>query len=197
MSLWKRVYVERRAVVLPLIALLVANVAALALGVFPLRQSVANAQDEAYRATTGLEAARRDNQSARTARVRKDEADVELTKFYTDVLPKSPAEASYLTHLWLQLRARRYNLDFQTGLYKVEPLRESRLSKASGNVLLRGTYADIRRFLYDVETAQEFIVVEKVELGESGSLQDSAGGIVAVTLDVATYFVTPGGGGEK
>jgi hypothetical protein len=193
MSFWKRVYVERRGIVLPLIALIIGNVAALVLGVLPLRQSVASAQDAAFRATTGLEAARRENQAAKTARVRKDEADVELSKFYTEVLPKAPAEASYLTHLWLQRKARQFNIEFQTGLYKVEPIRESQLSKATGNVILRGTYANIRRFLYDIETAQEFVVVEKVELGESGSLQNDASGIIAITIDVATFFTTPDG----
>ena len=57
MSLWRRIYLERRAVVLPLVVLLVANVAALALAVFPLKRSVASPvswHTSAARITTGF-----------------------------------------------------------------------------------------------------------------------------------------------
>jgi hypothetical protein len=63
--------------------------------------------------------------------------------------------------------------------------------------MLRGTYANITKFLYDLETAEEFVVVEKVELGESGTVESSSGGIIEISLDIATYFLTPAGDGDR
>jgi hypothetical protein len=196
-KLWKRVYAERRAVALPILVLLVANLGVLALVVFPLEQSVKGAHDAAYEATIALEAARKENADAKLAKARKDEADIELAKFYAEILPKSAAEASSLTDFWLHLQARRANLEFQTGQYTLAPIRESRLTKASGTIMLRGTYANITKFLYDLETAEEFVVVEKVELGESGTFESSSSGIIEISLDVATYFLTPAGEGDR
>jgi hypothetical protein len=195
--LWKRVYAERRAVVLPLIVLLVANLAVLALVVFPLEQNVNGAHDTAFDSMTALEAAKKENQHAKIAKARKDDADVELAKFYAEILPKNDAEASDLTNFWLHRQAAANGLDFETGQWKREPLRESRLTRIEGTVLLRGTYANITKFLYDLETAEEFVVVEKVELGESGTVEAAGGGIIEISLDVATYFVTPPGEGDR
>jgi Tfp pilus assembly protein PilO len=63
------------------------------------------------------------------------------------------------------------------------------LSRAFSRVTLEGRYPNIRRFLYDVEKAKEFIVVEKVELAEQGD-QPAANGLLEVSLVVATYFQT-------
>lgn len=200
MSLWRRVFEERRQVMLPLLVLLVGNLVVLAFAVLPMRQAVSSATDAARAAQDGLEAARQAHEDAKVARSRKEEADTELRRFYTQILPRTAADASGLTDFWLHSQARRSNLEFQTGQYKLEPIRDSRLTKMSGKVLLRGTYANITRFLYDIETAEEFVVVEKVELGESGAVEASSSGVIEIALDVATYFVTPaargGQGGE-
>ncbi|HET9370097.1 MAG TPA: hypothetical protein VFO19_07605 [Vicinamibacterales bacterium] len=194
MSLWARVYAERRKTVLPLIALFVVNLGVLLLGVWPLKTSVANAKTEAFNQIAALADAKRANQQAHTARDRKNSADVELTTFYSEILPKSYAEASYVTRLFLHDVADRTQLQFQAGDYKPEPIRESRLWRFSGKVVLRGSYQNIRRFLYEVETAPEFVVIDKVELGESGSVQQQAGtGVIEIGLDVSTFFLPPAG----
>jgi Tfp pilus assembly protein PilO len=195
-QLWRRVFVERRSVVLPLLGLLVVNVAVLALVVLPLRRSVTAAEETSIQALADLGVATRDNQAAKLAKSRKEEADVELTKFYAEVLPKNQAEATNLIEFWLDRRARAASLEFRQSQLDVEPVRESRMVKASATVSLRGTYANITRFLYDVETADPFVIVEKVELGESSTLQGASEGIIEIDLDVATYFVgasAPGG----
>ena len=87
MSLWRRVYAERRAVVLPLLVALVANVAVLALGVFPLERSVAGAETAALDAKSDLANARREDMQAKTARTSMERGDVELKKFYAEILP--------------------------------------------------------------------------------------------------------------
>jgi hypothetical protein len=68
----------------------------------------------------------------------------------------------------------------RSGHWEPEPIKDSRLIRVSGTVTLVGDYANIRRFLYEVETAQEFVVIERVALSEANSTQnDNAAGIDA------------------
>jgi Tfp pilus assembly protein PilO len=57
-------------------------------------------------------------------------------------------------------------------------------------VTLRGRYADIRRFLHAVESADQFLVVERVELAQSTATTPANTGILEVSLLVSTFFVT-------
>jgi Tfp pilus assembly protein PilO len=56
---------------------------------------------------------------------------------------------------------------------------------------LTGEYRDIRRFLHELETRPEFIVLENVDLTQNDS-ELSRG--ITVTVQVATYFRTGGNG---
>ena len=67
----------------------------------------------------------------------------------------------------------------------MEPVDESSLDRMSANVSLSGDYSNIRRFIYDLETAEEFFVVESVKLAPSSR---RGGGSLEVLLGVATYF---------
>ena len=60
--------------------------------------------------------------------------------------------------------------------------------KFTAEVTLVGEYADIRRFLYEVETSEEFIIVEKVALSQPNATQ--GGGQLEVALSVSTYFLS-------
>lgn len=192
MSLWRRVYEERRRVLLPLVAATVVNVAVLVLGVLPLSRSVASAENAAIQATADLANARLLERQARDATASRARADEELTRFYSEVLPKDFATAARTTNRWLQEAARDAGLDFKGSHFEWDEVRDSQLSRAYSTVTLAGRYNDIRRFLYSVETAQEFIVVEEVALAQTGTSAAPAGDI-EVTLRVATYFRTPTG----
>ena len=87
MSLWRRVFMEPRAVVLPLLVALVANMGVLALGVFPLTRGVASAEATALEAEADLANARREDMQAKAARTSLERGDVELKKFYAEILP--------------------------------------------------------------------------------------------------------------
>jgi Tfp pilus assembly protein PilO len=187
MSLWRRVYDERRAVALPLVVFLIANVAILALAVFPLRRSVAGYENDSQDATLKLAKARAENKEVTAARVRKEEADEELKKFYSDVLPDQ-AGAVKLVLFWVGQAARDAHVQFESSQTDHEPIRESRLERVSCRLTLRGDYQDIRRFLYNLETAQPFVIIEKVELAQQGTALSNANGTLEVGLDVATYF---------
>ena len=52
---------------------------------------------------------------------------------------------------------------------------------------LTGDYRDVRRFIYSLETAPEFIVLENIGLS-SAIGEEQQPRTLAMTLDIATYF---------
>ncbi len=193
MSIWRRIFDERRAVLLPLVILLAANVGVLLLAVWPLQASVTGAESEAAQATASLALARRDEKQAKDARASKDRAEQELQKFYADILPKELTSARKLTTAWLVQAASDAGVTFKAFSLDYDPIRDSRLTRVVVKFTLQGRYTNIRRFLYNVETAEEFVVVEKVELAQSGAESATTSGLLEVGLTVATYYFTPAG----
>jgi Tfp pilus assembly protein PilO len=196
-SLWRRVYQERRGIILPLVVALVANAGLLAFVVLPLERSVAGAGDESVAAMGRLASARLAEKAARAAKASKERADDELRRFYADVLPPDLNEARRLTDHWLQGVAEQAGLQFKTARLDFAPVRDSQLTKVSEKVTLIGQYSEIRRFLYAVETAPQFVIIERVALGESSTTQGGAAGAAAsglleIGLDVSTYFSLSG-----
>ena len=57
--------------------------------------------------------------------------------------------------------------------------------------MLKGDYRDIRRFIHELETAPEFLVLEHVELTQNENDADKG---ITVTIQVATYFRAGGDG---
>ena len=51
-------------------------------------------------------------------------------------------------------------------------------------MLLKGDYRDIRRFIYELETAPEFIVIEEIVLSQG----DEGDPAQVLTLGLATYY---------
>ena len=188
MTLWRRIYVERRAVLLPLLLLLAANVAVLILGVLPLAQSVSNLENESMSAASELSRARLLDQQAKDAGASKQRADVELRKFYVDVLPANAIAARKLM-AFLERSANASGLTFQRTQLEEASVKESRLERTSAKVTLVGDYAAIRKFLYAVETAPEFVIIERVALEQAADTRSTSSGRLVVTLDVATYYV--------
>ena len=187
MRLWRRVYEERRSVVLPLVIGLAVNAAVFLLAVLPLRRIVATSQARAAEATVELANAKQVEQQARGARASKDRAAEELRKFYEETLPADASSAQKTTNYWLQEAARGTGLTFRGSRFQSELVEKSRLTRAFSRVTLQGRYPNIRRFLHEVETAQEFIVVERVELAQTD--QASTSGLLEVSLVVATYYI--------
>ena len=187
MSLTKRIFVERRRVILPLIVFLLANVAGLG-AVLWLQRGEANAEIDRLQTDSELADARKLAMQAKDQKTRKDRADIELGKFYADILPKDFATAQNMTNFWLGRIAASSRLKYRGGTFDPAPVRDSRLTKFTGEVTLVGEYADIRRFLYEVETAEEFLIIEKVALSQPNSAQ--GGGQLEVALSVATYFLS-------
>ena len=187
-TLSRRLLDERRKTLLPLLVGLAANIAALVLAVLPLRTAVSAADAAATDATLQLGEARRLQREAQQARVSKETADAELRRFYTSVLPRDLPTAQKTMNLWVAEAAREAGLDFQGSHFDWADVRDSPLTRAFSRITLQGSYPSIRRFLHAVETAEEFVVVERVELVQQAD-QVAATGQLEVSLVVATYFV--------
>jgi hypothetical protein len=187
MSLTKRIFMERRRVILPLLAFLVANVVGLGAVVW-LQRGEANAEIDRLQTDSELADARKQAMLAKDQKTRKERADLELRKFYAEILPKDFATAQNMTNFWLDRIAASARLRYRGGTFDPAPVRDSRLIKFTGEVTLVGEYADIRRFLYEVETAEEFLIIEKVALSQPNATQ--GGGQLEVALTVATYFLS-------
>lgn len=188
MSLWRRVYQERRAVMLPLVVFLLANLAVLALVVVPFVQNVSTLENDALNAGTSLLKARLLDKQAKDALGSKDRADEELKRFYLDILPAEAAGARKIMS-FLAKAAGDNGLQFNRNSQEREENKDSQLARTTGNVTLTGTYANMRKFLYAVETAEQFVVIERVGLSQASDLRSANTGRLEVDLDVATYYL--------
>ena len=115
----------------------------------------------------------------------KSQADLELRKFYKEVLPANESQAVRLTWLRVAQIARESNVRHQRIASEPSTEKGSDLSKLTSMFVLTGDYQDVRRFLYALETAPEFLVLERVEL-TGGDQQRDRG--LSVILQVATYY---------
>lgn len=189
MSIVRRVFRERRAVMLPLTIFLVANVIVLLAVVWPLKRSVDGAADANYQAAAALASARQQEAQAKGQRAGKERADVELAQFYGSILPRDLRGANHVTNFSLHQLARDNNLTFRAGQWDQEDDRDTQLMKLVGQFTLIGDYKNIRSFLYEVETATDFVIIESVALAAANSAQNDAQ--LELALSVATYFLPP------
>jgi Tfp pilus assembly protein PilO len=190
MSLWQRVFEERRTVILALAIGLAVNLAALLLAVLPLQSSVSAATLEAGSAHAALLQAQRLQTQVERAQAGKTRAEQELGRFYADVLPADQQAATRTATVWLNQAARDAGVVVTETRSMVAPVRDSRLSRTQAQITLRGRYPNIRRFLYSIETARPVLIVESVELAQTGDARQ-ADDLLQVSLVVSTYFRTP------
>jgi hypothetical protein len=183
----QRVLAEKRAWIAPLGLVFLLNAGIFALAVYPLSTRVGAAQTRAERAAVELAAAEQDNAGAEAARIAHDRANAALGAFYTDVLPPDLAGANRITYLRLAQLARELNLRAERRSYEPEdPARDGVLGRLKISMALRGDYADVRAFIYELETADEFVVIEDLALSE-GTDQEST---LELALTLATYYRT-------
>ena len=119
----------------------------------------------------------------------KGKADAELQKFYGDVLPPDISGARRITFLRMEQLAEKTNLRLERASSEPKPQKDSQLVKFVYTASLGGD-RNIRRFIHELETAPEFLVLENVELVQS----DVEGQGLNVTLQIATYYRTGANG---
>jgi len=180
----RRVLTEKRRLILPIVIALVVNIALFAIVVYPLSKKVAGGEQQSQAANTALAAARRDNDAARATVKGKGQADQELQKFYSDVLPPDLSAARRATFLRIEQLAQKSNLRLERETSDPKSQRDSQLIKFTYRASLSGEYRNIRRFIHELETAPEFLVLENVELTQSEV--ENRG--LNVNVEIATYY---------
>jgi Tfp pilus assembly protein PilO len=190
MSLARRIFHEKRRLIYPLVIALLVNAALFAAVVYPLSMKVAAGEQSAQTATLALTAARKDYESARDTATGKVAADTELKKFYGDVLPPDQSAARRIIDLKIQQLAKKANVNYQSATNDPSPQHDSTLGKLSTTATLSGQYRDIRHFLYEIETAPEFLIIEMVTLSQGAETST----VLNVTVKVSTYYQAGGNG---
>lgn len=192
MSFLRRVYTEKRRFILPLAVALVANAVLYAVAVYPLGRRVAAAEQRSAAATQSVRTAETMYASAESVATGKAQATSELKSFYDDVLPDGLSGARRITYVRLAQVAADSGLQYERRTIRTEREPDSRLAKLEMTMVLAGRYEDVRRFIHELETSDEFIVIEDVALAQS---EETAAPLV-LTVDVATYYRAEDEGGS-
>jgi len=186
----RRILREKRRVVMPMAIVLAANVAIFAAAVLPLARRVDGAAGRAARAAETLGQAQTQHRSAQALVSGKVKADEELRRFYRETLPADWTAARRITYLRLVQLAREHGLQPARTGSEPQANRESALARLQMTMQLSGDYASIRQFIYDLETAPEFVVIENVALAQGSD----ANAPLVLTIDVSTYYWAGGAG---
>jgi hypothetical protein len=190
MTLLKRIVIEKRAVAFPLVFALLANVAVYALVVYPLARRASGAVDRAAKAAAALKAAEQDQAAAQALVAGKARAEEELATFYDRVLPADYVSARKMTYTRLPALARKANFRYESGSSEVDQtIKSSRIGRLHSRLVLEGDYQSFRRFMYEVESSPEFLIIDSVSLAQA-----EAGKPLVATLEVSTYYRTKANG---
>jgi len=185
MPLWKRILVEKRTLIVPLVLGVVANIAAYGLWVYPLGVKSAGAADRAAAATRSLQSAESELAKARELVAGKSRAEQELSTFFDKVLPADLRAARNLTYATLPALAKKSNVRlvdrrFEEGKHE----KNARLGVLNVHTSWQGDYESFRRFIYALESASPFVIIDDVALTQS----DPSKSLIMLKMDLSTYF---------
>lgn len=184
MALWKRILIERRALVIPLALGVIVNIAAYALWVYPLGVKSAGAEGRAAAAARLLQAAERDHAAARDLVLGKSRADQELSTFFDKVLPADLPSARRLTYATLPALAKKANVKFLDRRFEVDPpLKNARLGLLKVRTQWQCDYESFRQFIYELESAPPFVIIDDVSLSQSDPAKP-----LTLILQLSTYY---------
>ena len=189
MNLLRRIFVEKRLAITIVIVAVVVDIALYALVVFPWSVALTNARTRAEVAGTALIVAEQNLEMARATVDGKLEADRELQTFYREILPSDLSNARGITFARLEEAASLNNLLMERRSSSTDREEGSRLARLQMTMFLKGDYRDMRRFLFELETADDFIVIEEISLSQD----DAAENTESLTLGLATYYWTDNG----
>jgi Tfp pilus assembly protein PilO len=181
-----RVVRDYRGWIVPLVLVLVVNAGVLIFVVLPLSASADVSERRAATAAAALQAAQGDLKAAEQTRDGSAQAATDLQRFYGEVLPADVAAARRITHLKLSQLARDHDVTFQRSSASPEEMKGSSLARLRVSYALAGDYNDIRAFIYGIETAADFIVIDNIFLAEGADEQAP----LTLTLELSTYYRT-------
>lgn len=87
--------------------------------------------------------------------------------------------------LGISEEAKRNRVTLPALSYKTEPTSVAHTSKGLLQGSMSGRYEDLRRFIYNLETAEELLFIEDLELSRSVGQQDQN---LTFTIKIATYL---------
>jgi len=180
----KRIFHEKRRVTIPVAAGLLLNVAVYAGLILPLSARVRSAETQAQASLQQLQAAQREDNEARGMAQGRDRTDAALKAFYKDVLPPNFAQARGASYLRLSQLAEQHNLEWSGRQGDRESEKDASLARMRMSMSLRGDYDDIRRFIYQVESGTDFIVIDSIALRQS----TEPGASLTFDLSLSTYY---------
>jgi hypothetical protein len=176
---------------------LLVNIALTTVVVFPLSGRVQSAEGLEAQASRALRAAQLEQASAAQVLARKEQAESDLARFYTQILPADLSAARRQTYVRLARLARAADLRYERRLEEVQPPRTAGggpaavLTRYEIAMVLRGEYDSVRQFIRDVEGSEEFLSIEDVSLAEG----TEPGSPLVLTVVLATYYRTVRDGG--
>ena len=183
-ELLRRVIAEKRRLVAMVGLLFVVDCTLYVLAVYPWSNKVVQAE----MSTTAVEAQLQESRQAYAVATETSEkmvaANEELARFYRDVLPADLAGARAIIFSYLEKMAADADLILERQTSVPEQEQGSLLARLRTTMVLAGEYQNIRQFMYRLETASEFILIEEVVLGQD---TDSDAQLV-LTLGASTYY---------
>jgi hypothetical protein len=184
MPLWKRILIEKRAIVAPLIIGLLANIAAYALWVYPLGVKSATAVDRAAAATQSLKAAEQDLTNARALVAGKSRAEQEIATFYDKVLPADFSSARRLTYTTLPNLAHKANVKMLSRREEIDKNeKDARLGILHIETQWEGDYEGLRQFIYELESDPAFVIIDDVQI-----IQQEPNKPLTLSMRLSTYY---------
>lgn len=180
----RRVLFEQRRFLTLLAIALAANVVVYAALVYPLANRVADASERSAAAESERRSATRELAAARAVATGKDRAEAELETFYEQVLPADASSANRSTYLTLAQLARKTNLRITRRQAAPHERRDSRLEQLAIQLSLEGSYEDIRRFIYELESAPAFVVIDEMAIARAAAEGEG----LVLSLSLSTYY---------
>ena len=185
---WRRIFAERRSLLVPLFALLIIDGVLLGAVVFPLRSSVAASEQDAAAAQSTLAQANQRMKMMQAAQTSRDRAEKELATFYGSVLPSTQAAASRVLLVEVARLAKENNLRLGARAWEEEKVKDSTLRRLTAKVDLTGDYGAILRFIYDVETSDQFLVISSISLSQATRQAGGSTGALQLSVEMGTYY---------
>ena len=168
-----------------LAGLLLINFIVYGYAIYPLSQRVENFEKRDNAAELILQVARQEHEAAFAILAGKEDATSKLNKFYFEILPINFNAARQLAYLRLDELSRKTNLRSERRMYAPVKRQGSVLTGLSSEVLLRGSYQNIRNFLHELEVSPKFILIDDLSLNIE---EENA---LTVRLKLSTFFLTP------
>ena len=183
MTLLTRILHEKRTPI-TVVAIILAIDVVLVFAVYSWSTRASRAETRAAQAMEQRVQAQVTHAAVSATSANKTNADSELQGFYTDVLPSGLAGARIISSPFLVKLAEDTNLVLERRTSVPEKERESLLARLRTTMVLAGEYEDIRQFIYELETAPEFILIEEVVLSQGDESEEE----LVLTLGVSTHY---------